>query len=449
MKRLGHGFIGLTVLMCVLSCGKKGSGGGLPALDTVVTALAAQCGLVCPGGMLDGVMVKGVVDGNAAISGVPSVDAFFGAVVNYQTAADNVSAGIEAQLNLIKGDFGLAATEKLQTALKAQFDANLEGGVVFQYQPPRCAVDAAATLQAQARCEGKVDPGSVMVECDGGCNVQASADVKCAADVDLKCTYTGPTVDCKGSCSGTCEAKLDAAAKCSGTCRGMCMGSCSAFSDEKGTQCAGSCDGMCMGSCEAKLEASAECKGTCRGECTVTNPTGGCMGAARAECHATAKAKVMCEGKCEGEFTPPMAKVECQASAKAEAHLNVQCTPPTLALSYKLKAKAGAELMAQAKFEGALRSLVSVRLPALLQASARATSIATAGEGLRVSAGDAVKASFTTLAKADASLKATFGVKCAFDELPRVDTAIKTSTERLSMDLMDVKDVKSACGLPM
>jgi hypothetical protein len=448
MKRFGYALMGLSVVLGSLSCGKDG-GGLLPALDAALTKLAGECGIACPGGMVDGVVVKGVVDGNAAISGVPSVDAFFGAVINYENAATNVSAGIEAQLDSIRADFGIAATDNLQTKLKAQFDANLEGGVVFQYQPARCAVDAGATLQAQARCEGKIDPGGVTVDCKGACEVQASASVKCDAGVDLKCSFTGPTVDCKGSCQGTCEAKLDVAAKCDGTCRGMCSGTCSTYSDPEGKQCAGTCDAMCMGTCEAKVAASAECKGTCRGECTVTNPMGGCMGAAHAECNATGNVVVKCEGKCVGEVTPPEAHAECQASAKAEAHVNVQCTPPKLALNYRLKVKTGAELMAQAKFEGALKNLVNVRLPALLQASARADSIATAGEDLTVAAGDAVRASFTTLAKADVSVKAKFGVKCAFDELPKVDDAIKSSNERLTMDLMEVKDVKSACGLPM
>jgi hypothetical protein len=444
MKHFRFVFAGLFILLASASCGGKN---GTNPIDTLLTGAAAQCGLVCPGAMLDGQVVKGVVDGNAAISGLPSVDAFFGAVVNFRGAADNVSAGIEAQLQQVRADFGIKADADLQAELKSQFKANLEGGVVFQYQPARCSVDAAATVQAQARCEASVTPPKVVVDCQGSCEVKASADVKCDADVDLECTYTGPTVDCKGSCEGTCEAKLDVAAKCSGTCRGSCDGTCSAFSDKEGTQCAGSCDGMCKGSCEAKADASVACKGTCNGSCKVTNPTGGCMGAAHAECKAKANASVKCEGKCEGEVTPPMASAECQATAKAEAHVNVQCTPPTLALNYRLKA--GVDAMAQAKFEGALKTLVHVRLPALLQASGRADSIATAGDNLGAAAGAAVKASFDTLASANASLKAKFGVTCAVNELPNVDKAIQSANERLAMDRMDVDDIKAACGLPM
>jgi hypothetical protein len=441
MKHFRFVFAGLFVLLGSTSCGGKNP------LNDLVTGLAGQCGLACPGNKLDGATVKGVIDGNAAISGVPSVDAFFSAVINYRGAADNVSAGIEAQLQQVRADFGIAADADLQAQLKTQFSANLEGGVVFEYQPAKCSVDAAATVQAQARCEGMITPPKAMVQCQGSCEVKASADVKCDANVDLECSFTGPTVDCKGSCEGTCNAKLDVAAKCDGTCRGTCSGTCSAYSDDKATQCSGTCSGMCMGSCEAKADASVACKGTCNGECTVTNPTGGCMGAAHAECKAKANASVMCEGKCEGEVTPPMASAQCQATAKAEAHVNVQCTPPKLALNYHLKA--GVDAMAQAKFEGALKTLVNVRLPALLQASGRADSIAIAGEDLGKAAGDAVKASFDTLASADASLKAKFGVKCAVDELPKVDTAIQSSNERLASARMEVDDIKSACGLPM
>ena len=439
MKRFSYSFVGLLVLAGLMSCGKDSP------LAAATNQVAEQCGLGCPGDMVDGVTIKGVAEGNAAISGVASVDAFFGAVINFQSAADNVSAGIEAQLDAIKADFGLDASADLKTELAAQIEANVDGGVNIDYQPARCAVDAHATVEAQARCEGEVTPPMAMVECKGACEVEASADVKCDAGADLQCSFTGPTVDCQGTCEGTCEAKLDAAASCSGTCRGTCMGTCSAYSDAAGTQCAGTCDGMCQGTCEAKVAASGECSGTCKGQCTVTNPMGGCMGAAHAECKGKADASVMCEGKCDGDFTPPMASAECQASAKAQASVNVQCTPPTLAVSYKLKA--GVDAMAQAKFEAALKTLVDVRLPALLQASARAKFVAQAGEDLGASATAAVQSSLNAAAKGDLSLRASFGLSCALDQLPKVKTAIGDSSERLSADLMAAGDVSGALGM--
>src|SRR4029077_11194250 len=130
----------------------------------------------CPGTMLDGAKVKGVAEGNAAISGVASMDASFASAINSESAADNVSAGIEAQLDAIKGDFGIAASANLKTELSAQIKANVEGSVDIDYQRARCAVDATATVQAQARCEGTVTPPMAMVECKGACEVDATAD---------------------------------------------------------------------------------------------------------------------------------------------------------------------------------------------------------------------------------------------------------------------------------
>lgn len=445
MKRFSYSFVGLLVLLGGASCGKNGPGGGGGILGDDNPIIKA-CGLACPGGDDgNGGTVKGFADGNAAISGVASVDAFFAAAINFESAADNVSAGIEAQVDAIKADFGIAADANLKTELSAQIKANIDGDININYQPAQCSVDAHATVEAQARCEGMVTPPKAMVECKGACEVEASADVKCDASADLECSFSGPTVNCEGSCEGTCEAKIEGSASCSGTCRGTCDGTCSAYSDSGATMCAGSCDGKCMGSCEAKVEASAKCMGTCNGSCKVTNPTGGCKGAAHAECKGKANASVMCEGKCDGDFEPPKASAECDASAKAEAKVNVQCTPPKLDVSYKLKA--GVDAMAQAKFEGALKTLISVRLPALLQASARAKFVAQAGEGLGASATAAVKDSVDAAAKGDLSLRAVFGLGCASDELPKVKDALSASTERLSASLMAAGDVSGAVGL--
>src|SRR5689334_9527213 len=60
-----------------------------------VDGLAKQCKLECPS--------RGIAEGNASISGVASVDAFFQSVLDYQLKADNVSSAIEAQLSAIRG----------------------------------------------------------------------------------------------------------------------------------------------------------------------------------------------------------------------------------------------------------------------------------------------------------------------------------------------------------
>ncbi|HKP59770.1 MAG TPA: hypothetical protein VJV78_23765 [Polyangiales bacterium] len=439
MNRYSYACVGLIMLAGATSCG--GDDGGLPGLPRV----DKECGFVCPGDTdADGKKVKGVLEGNAAISGVASVDAFFAAVNNFRGSADNVSAGINAELGRIKADFGIDAKADLKTELDAKIKANLEGGVTVDYTPARCAIDAKATIEAKARCEAKVDPGEVNVECKGSCQIEANAELKCDAGADLQCTFTGPTVDCKGECSGSCEAKLDAAASCSGTCRGTCSGSCSAYSDAAGTKCAGTCSGMCTGTCEAHLEASAKCMGTCKGECKVSGPDVDCKGSAHAECKAKADASVMCKGKCEGDVKPPSASAECEASAKAEAKLNVQCTPPAIAVNYRLKA--GVDAMAQARFEAALKSLAKVRLPALVAATARAKLVAQAGEDLTDAAEGAVKASISKL-QGSAGIKAKFTLVCALGQLPEVTDAVAESADKLTDSLNDSVALTAVLGM--
>jgi len=447
MKRFSFGLMALTMCALAASCGDDGSGGGNPndSLPPIAKQLIAACGLACPGDEDgDGAVVKGVLDGNTSISGVASVDAFFASVNNFRSAADGVSAGIEAQLGLIRADFELGATGNLRTMLEAKVKANIEGELAIDYQPARCAVDARATFEANARCEATVTPGEASIECMGVCQLDASAKLECDAGAELQCTFTGPTVDCKGECTGTCEAKLEGSLACDGTCRGTCDGNCSAYSNKEGTQCAGSCSGKCTGSCEAKAEAQASCKGTCRGECKVSGPMADCKGSAHAECKATGEAKLMCKGKCEGKFEPPQASAECEANARAEAKLNVQCTPPQLNVNYRLKA--GVDAMAQAKFEGALKTLIRVRLPALLQITARGNAVGEAGEELGLAAGAAVKASVDAL-RGDAGIRAKFGLGCALGELPEVKAALATSGDRLVDNLNDSAAVSAAFSL--
>lgn len=431
MKRFSYYIVGLLLAGSATACGGDDTDGGIPDLGAAVNEVARQCGLACPGKKdVDGVEIKGVLEGNTSISGVAQVDAFFASVNNFRGAADGVSGGIEAQLALIRADFGIDAKADLKAELDAKIKANIEGGITVDYKPAECSVDAKATVEAQARCDVMATPGKLEVACKGSCELEANAELKCDANAELECSFTGPTVDCQGECSGTCEAKLDVAAKCEGTCRGECSGGCSAYSDSGATQCSGSCDGMCKGTCEAKASASAKCMGTCRGECKLSGPDAKCMGSAHASCKAKANAMIMCSGRCEGDFEPPMVSAECKASAKAEAKLNVECTPPEIAINYKLKANLDA--MAKAKFELALKTFVKVRMPALMAAIGRANSIASAGEDLALAADGAVKAAVNTAIKGDVSFRAKFGLTCALGELPRVEMAMANASDRLT-----------------
>jgi len=399
--------------------------------------LAEACGLdiSCSGG--------GILEGRASISGVPSVDAFFAAVINFQTKANVSASGIQAELAAIRGDFGLDADADIGASIKAQAMANIVGEIEIVAEPARCQVTAEASVEAAARCEGEVTPPSAMVECRGSCEVEASANVMCGAEVDVSCSFQGPSVECSGSCTGTCTVEAGGMADCSGTCKGGCNGECSLMNADG--ECEGKCDGTCMGSCEVEMKASAECEGSCNGECTMTNPMGGCEGAASARCEGSAEAMVMCEGRCDGEVTPPSAKVECQASAKAEASFNAECTPPSVDVRYELAVGASVDVEAQAKFEAGLRNL-EVRLPKLLASLKGANIAIEAAADLGATGKGAVEGAINDL-KASADIKTGIGLTCALGELGAVAGAIEGSTEKLTASIEASAELVTAFNL--
>ena len=108
-------------------------------------ALLEQCGLVCPD--------KGIVDGNASISGIPNIDAFFGSVVNFNAKANLVSGNIDAELAKIKLSVGLKAddgVDKIKAAMIAKFslDAKAPPNATLTSNParPRSRARARAKL---------------------------------------------------------------------------------------------------------------------------------------------------------------------------------------------------------------------------------------------------------------------------------------------------------------
>jgi hypothetical protein len=151
----------------------------------------------------------------------------------------------------------------------------------------------------------------------------------------------------------------------------------------------------------------------------------------------------MCEGRCDGEVTPPSASVECQASAKAEASMNVECSPPRIALHYSFAA--GVDAQAQAEFEAGLRVL-EARLPALLASVRRAEFVASAGADLAGSGRTAVQGALEDI-DFGANLRVQFGLACAFNELGAVASTLESSTGKLEGSLSAAADVTGALGL--
>ena len=369
MRSFNYRFIGVGLAACLCMFAIQGC-----------EEAAKQCGFECA--------AEGVAAGNASISGVPKVDAFFQAAVNFNRAAAKLTGEMNASLDAIALSVGLqpgAAGADIAAGVQAKLAANIDGGLKVDYQEPKCIVDADVALEAEARCEGSVKPPEATVECYGSCevDVEAGAEVDCGAEADLVCKGTAPNLECSGTCTGscqldvaaTCEGKctgkceLEAAAACEGTCIGSCSGGCSGsctvpeFSGACEGTCSGSCSGACEGECSGNTDATtgvcdAECKGSCAGTCAGTcefEASGGsCQGECHGKCDATCTGKcsvevngscdaecsgscemsagATCSGKCEGEceYTPPSAKCEANARvecrAKAEVDAKVECS---------------------------------------------------------------------------------------------------------------------------
>jgi hypothetical protein len=397
-------------------CGENGLGN-----------IAEQCGFVCEG--------DAVANGNASISGVASVDSFFGAVVNFEGKANMVADGIAAALGRIAVSLELdpgATGAEISGALEAKFAADLQGGLNIDFAPPRCEVSAKASIEATAQCDASVDPGSVKAECSGTCEVEASAEVDCGAEATLECKGTAPGLACEGECSGSCEVELTAGGTCEGTCNAA-------------GECQGECDGTCEGSCEVSGSAAANCTGKCKGECTYTPPEGGCEANATASCKAEGSAKVECSGRCEGEVTPPSASAECEASAKANAEMNAECTPPSLEISYTLSARLQGDANARAEFEAWLEGFRG-NFQALVTAMEQANIVIRAGASLATAADGAVRGAINAQASGDVDLKAGFGLACAITNLPVAITVVNGARTRLQGQFEAAAQVTGSIG---
>lgn len=390
--------------------------------------LAEACGFKC----------KALADGTASISGVRGIDAFFSATLTLKNQAALLQAEVNATLGrmaaIVGAEVGANAevtAANIAAKIEGGLDGKIAGGISVDYQPPQCSVSARASVEAAAKCDASVQPGSATVECKGECVADANVMASCSGSAELKCTGTAPSFECKGECKGQC--KLEAGAMCEGTCKGECQldgsaacdGECLGDTTDGGmcngtckVRAGGTCNGECKGSCE--LTAAAECNGECRGECTYTPPEGMCEGSAQASCEASGSASVTCEGECKGEVEPPAVSAECEATAKAEAEFNAECTPPSVGLSYDLSADFAASGSASAKAElQAQLEAFGKAYGELLAQGAKLEGILRATAGLPEAAGNAVADAASKLS-ASADIQVVFNVACALGEL---DTA--------------------------
>lgn len=369
--------------------------------------LAEQCGLVCPD--------QGILEGNASISGIASMDSFFGAVLDYSASINSVNVNIRGELDAIAVGVGLepgAAGADIKAAIDAKLSASVSGGLKITAKPAVCVASLDIAASAAAECDVEVDPGSVEVKCEGSCAIDASVQADCAATGNLRCEGTAPNLECSGTCTGECN--LQVAASCEGTCRGSCEGECSV---ENGNgDCAGACDGMCQGSCE--LTAGGSCGGKCEGSCEWEPGGASCEAGIEAHCEAAAEANVECSGRCEGNVEPPEVSAECSATVEAKAEASIECTPPSIDISWQWSAELEGDVKAQGEFKAWVTGFKG-QLGGLLAATAKAQILVDGIGNLSGAAQAAVGGAAADL-QASGDLKVSIGAACALLQLEDV-----------------------------
>lgn len=398
--------------------------------------IAEQCGLACPA---EG---EGIIAGNASISGIVEVDAFFGAVVDLSAAASNVQATFRAELDAMALSVGLepgAAAADISAAVKGRFDAALDGGIQIKFKPAECKASVEVAAKAAAECDVEVDPGSVEVKCEGSCQADVMAEASCDANAEVKCVGTAPNLECMGECSGECN--LEVAAECSGTCRGTCNGECS-VTDSMGN-CAGGCAGECQGTCE--LNAGGSCEGKCEGSCEYTPPDAQCEANAEVRCEAMAGASIECDGQCEGSVEPPEVSAECEATVEAKAEASVECTPPELDVTYQWSAEFEGDLEAQAQFKAWLTGFKG-QYSAMIAATAKIEGHLLPALELVVGAGADAVGSVVGELSGSGNIKTSFGAVCAVAELDDVGVVLQGSIDNLSASASAFGEISGSIG---
>jgi hypothetical protein len=381
-----------------------------------------------------------LAEGNASISGIASVDAFFGAVISLRAAGANANANMRAEMELLAASLEIEGAADLSMddlaaaiagELELKFGAYTQGGLSVSFQPPKCEANMEIVAEAAAECDVEATPGEVDVECSGSCEISAEAQAQCSAEGNLSCTGQAPSFDCSGgTCTGSCEA--DVAFECEGSCQGSCEGTCTVCAggdcedDGNGviTNCAGSCVGTCDGTCE--LEAGGNCGFRCEGSCEYQPGEGvECEAGATASCDVSASAEVECSGKCEGEVTPPEVSAECQASVEAKASAEVECMPPSLSLDFQFKAGLSAE--EKAEFKVWLEQF-RVRFAAMIAVNAKLEAMAPALGQVVVAGEGAVKGAIQAmLDSGELDFKATLGAGCGLAEADEVGKALEST----------------------
>lgn len=298
-----------------------------------------------------------------------TIKAFVQAAGDLGRLAAKAEADVNGACSRMGADLGLSGaqmgetTESKCAAVVGKMDAILKAGanasIKASYTPPACNVSAEARASCSGECSGKVDPGSIVANCEPG-----------------KLSGT-----CEGTCGGTCD----------GVCRGDCSGQCAA-KDAQG-KCAGQCKGTCTGKCEA----------TCHAKCTGTWKAPHCdvkvnAPSAEVKCDASCKAHAELTAECTE------AKVNIQSSVNTGEMAKLVAT-----LGKNLPVLIRAEVAYGERIAGDIETLVKVGgdLPdAMAQAGGRALACI----GASASAVVRAQASISVSVKASVSVSGKAGV---------------------------------------
>jgi hypothetical protein len=332
--------------VCVAGvCQVPGAGDGGRTRSDPVSSDAGQGGpdgqSGCPG--------PGIAQGNAAISGVPSIDTFFASMLAFDAAARAVEDGTQTELDAIAVAVGLSAgasPASISAAIQAKLAANVHGTFVVKSGPTVCLQSARTAQESLVQCDPSLDRQTTLMQCAGRCVTEGAGTGPGhdGAGGEHLCQGGGGQI-CSGICAGDCSLALGA--RCEGTCQGSCSGECSVKS--AGGDCNGWCDGICKGVCN--VDSGGGCSGSCEGSCEYTSPAGGpCASGATTWSVANGSDSIACNTGCSGVLRPPAGRAECQASVEADAASTTACTVSGVDATFQLSPAVAAGGQAEIDF---------------------------------------------------------------------------------------------------
>ena len=397
--------------------------------DPEPTPAPESCERSCPDAGLDA--------GNTAISGVPSIDAFFGAVIDFEAASARVSADLRRELDAIAVGLGLsvnASVTEIRAALEAQLALAADGLQLHQGET-RCYADFEASVAAAAECSVETPVRALGVECMGSCEVEGGVMASCEEEATLECVGRAAKLECAGACTGTCQ--LSEPSACAGICRGQCEGECTVV-DADGV-CAGACAGLCSGACE--LRVGGPCEGACVGECAYTRSDGACELGELTRC--TSAPGRACPGRCDGEPVLPVSRAECEPVIATRAGADLECAPPAVELTWQWK-PSFTDPASQASFRAWVYTLRR-QLSSLAATSEKAERLAEIAASFAADIGDIVQPEIEALRDDDdGRARERAGASCALENLSEATRRLELASEQLTRSLLDAAEIHAA-----